>query len=155
MGRGGHDAMVYCSHLQLAVTTGRSPVATLPLDPFPPEAVVPIGLSPPCDLPLPPCPIISSLLPFPFPWSVVPTGPPDLPGFTSLCRVHIEEGNCLRRWPGASKRHPKPAVRYLSPTAAGGPWDVPLRGLFPRRGHITTSCLQIPALSPPFGERST
>ena len=27
--------------------------------------------------------------------------------------------------------HPKPAVRYLSPTAAGGPWDVHLRGLFP------------------------
>ena len=31
-----HDAMVCCSHLQLAVPTGRSPFAALPLDPFPP-----------------------------------------------------------------------------------------------------------------------
>ena len=30
--------------------------------------------------------------------------------------------------------HPKPAVRYLSPAAAGGPWDVHLRGRFPDRG---------------------
>ena len=54
-----------------------------------------------------------------------------------------------------SSSHPKPALRYLSPTAAGGPWDVHLRVLFPQRGHITTSCLQIPVLSPPFGERIT
>ena len=50
--------------------------------------------------------------------------------------------------------HPKPAVRYLSPTAAYGPWDVHLWS-FPQRGHITTSCLQIPVLSPPFGEHIT
>ena len=31
--------------------------------------------------------------------------------------------------------HPKPAVRHLSPTAAGGPWDVHLRGLSPTRAH--------------------
>ena len=30
--------------------------------------------------------------------------------------------------------HPKPAVRYLSPTAAGGPWDGHLRGRFPGEG---------------------
>ena len=30
--------------------------------------------------------------------------------------------------------HPKPAVRYLSPTAASGPWDGHLRGRFPDRG---------------------
>ena len=30
--------------------------------------------------------------------------------------------------------HPKPAVRYLSPTAAGGPWDGYLRGRFPDGG---------------------
>ena len=30
--------------------------------------------------------------------------------------------------------HPKPAVRYLSPTAAGGPWDGHLRGRFPDGG---------------------
>ena len=29
--------------------------------------------------------------------------------------------------------HPKPAPRYLSPTAAGGPWDGHLRGCFPDR----------------------
>ena len=30
--------------------------------------------------------------------------------------------------------HPKPAVRYLSPMAAGGPWDGHLRGRFPDGG---------------------
>ena len=30
--------------------------------------------------------------------------------------------------------HPKPVVRYLSPTAAGGPWDGHLRGRFPDGG---------------------
>ena len=49
---------------------------------------MPIGLSPPFDLPLPPCPNLPSLLPFPFPWSVVPTEPRDLPCFTSPRRVH-------------------------------------------------------------------
>ena len=33
---GWHDAMVYCSRLQLAAPTGRSPSAAFPLDPFPP-----------------------------------------------------------------------------------------------------------------------
>ena len=40
----------------------------VPWDPFPPSAAVPIGPSPPCALPLPPWPILPSLLPFPFPW---------------------------------------------------------------------------------------
>ena len=31
---------------------------------------MPIGRSPPCVLPLPPCPILPSLLPFPFPWTL-------------------------------------------------------------------------------------
>ena len=82
--------LVCCSRLQLPAPTGRSPFAALPLDPFPSSAVVPIGLSP--------------LLLFPFPCSVVPTEPPDLPCFTSLRRVHAEEGKCVRRWPNASKR---------------------------------------------------
>ena len=30
--------------------------------------------------------------------------------------------------------HPKPAVRYLSPTAAGGPWNGHLRGRLPNKG---------------------
>ena len=58
---GWHVALVYCSQLQLAGPIGRSPFAALPLDPFPPQAVVPIGLSLPCVLPLPPCPIFPSL----------------------------------------------------------------------------------------------
>ena len=98
---------------------------------------------------------LSPLLPFPFPWSVVPTEPLDLPYLTSLCRVHTEEGNCLRRWPGASKR-PSQAGGEL-PLPNGGFWALgcPLAGSFPQQVHITTSLLQIPALSPPFGERIT
>ena len=53
--RGRHDA-VACIGLSFPWTL------SLPL------AVVPSGLSPPCVLPLPPWPIFSSLLPFPFPW---------------------------------------------------------------------------------------
>ena len=96
-----------------------------------------------------------TLLPFPFPWSVVPTEPPDLPCFTSLCRVHAEEGRCLRRWPGASQR-PSQAGGEV-PLPNGGWWALgwPLAGSFPRRGHITTFRLQVPALSPSFGERNT
>ena len=33
---GWHDAMVFCSRLQLVAPTGRSPFAARPLDPFPP-----------------------------------------------------------------------------------------------------------------------
>ena len=35
--------------------------------------------------------------------------------------------------------HPKLAVRYLSPAAAGGPWDVHLRGRFPDGAHNNLS----------------
>ena len=38
---------------------------------------MPIGLSPPCALPLPAWPTLASLLTLPFPWSVVPTEAPD------------------------------------------------------------------------------
>ena len=138
---------------------------------------MPISFSPPFDLPRPPCPNLPSplpfpfpwpfppwavvpiglatLLPFPFPWSVVPTEPPDLPCFTSLRRVHAEEGKCLRCWPGASKR-PSQAGGEV-PLPNGGLWALgwPLAGSFPRRGHITTFLLQVPALSPSFGERNT
>ena len=78
-----------CFGLQLAAPIGRLPLtALLPSDPPPPQAVVPIGLSPPSDLPLPPWPILPSLLPLPFPREVVPTEPPDFPCFTAPCRVH-------------------------------------------------------------------
>ena len=43
-GGGWHDATV-CFVLQPAAPIGRSPPAALPLDPFPPSAAVPIGLS--------------------------------------------------------------------------------------------------------------
>ena len=94
-------------------------------------------------------------LPFPVPWSVVPTEPPDLPCFTSLCRVHTEEGNCLRRWPGASKWQSQAGGEVPLPNSGWWALGCPLAGPFPRQGHITTSCLQIPVLSPPFGERIT
>ena len=56
-GGGGHVAWVHCSRLQLAAPIGRS---SLPLEPFPPSAVVLISLSLPCVLPLPPCAIFPS-----------------------------------------------------------------------------------------------
>ena len=46
-GGGGAVVLVCYSRLQLAAPIGRSPFAALPLAPFPPKAVVPIGLSPP------------------------------------------------------------------------------------------------------------
>ena len=49
-GRFWHDALVRCSRLQRAAPIGRLPFASLPLDPFSPSAVVPIGLSPPLTL---------------------------------------------------------------------------------------------------------
>ena len=100
------------------------------------------------------CISLSPLLPFPFPWSVVPTEPPDLPCFTSPHRVHAEEGECLHRWPGASKR-PSQAGGEV-PLPNGGWWALgcPLAGSFPRRGHITTFRLQDPALSLSFDERN-
>ena len=66
-----------CCCLQRPAPIGRSPLTTaLPLNPLPPQAAVPIGLSPPCALPL---------LPLPFPPEVVPTEPPDCPCFTAPC----------------------------------------------------------------------
>ena len=89
-------------HFPVIKGEGQGPNSLWPLrlDPFPPSAVVPIGLSPPCVLPLPPWPVFPSLLPLPFPWSVVPTEPPDFPSFMALCQVHTEEGNCPCRWGG-------------------------------------------------------
>ena len=105
-GGGGHDAWL-CRCLQLAAPAGLSPLTTaLPLNAFPLQAAAPSGLSPPCGLPLPAWPILTSLHALPFPWYVVPTEPPDCPGFATPCRVHTEEGNGPRRWPGAPKRTP-------------------------------------------------
>ena len=89
---------------------------------FPPRAVVSIGLSP--------------LLPFPFLWSVVLTEPPSFHYFTSLCRVYTEEGNCLRRWLGASKRSSHAGGE--GPLPNGGFWALgcPRAGSFsPTRAH--------------------
>ena len=152
-GRGvGMSPLVYFARLQPA---GLSPFAALPLDPFPPSAVVPISLSPPRALP--PCPILPSPLPFPFPWpfppsavvsiglspllrfpfpwSVVPTEPPDLPCFTSLCVESTQrKATAFAVGQVRASDHPKLAVKYLSPTAAGGPWDVYLWARFPDGG---------------------
>ena len=61
----------------------------------------------------------------------------------------------LRRWPGASKR-PSQAGGEV-PLPNGGWWALgwPLAGSFPRWGRITTFRIQVPALSPSFGERNT
>ena len=66
-GGGWHAALVCCYRLRRAAPAGRSPFAAVALDLFPPQAAVPIGLSPPRVRPLPPWPILPSLLPFPFP----------------------------------------------------------------------------------------
>ena len=106
-------------------------------------------LSPPCVLPLPTVP---SLLPFPFLWSVVPTEPPDFACFTALCRVHTEEGNIPRRWPGASKRSSQTGGEGPLPNGSLWALGCPLAGSLPRRGHITTFCPSDPTLSLPCGE---
>ena len=63
-----HDAWLCCC-LQLAASIGLSPLTiALPLKRFPPQVAVPIGLSPPCALPLPAWPFLTSLLTLPFPW---------------------------------------------------------------------------------------
>ena len=96
------------------------------------------------------CPIFPSLLPFPFPWSLVPL---DFPCFTALCQVHTEEGNCPRRWLGVSKRSSQPGGEGPLPNSGFWAPGCPLAGSFPRHGHITTFCLSVPALRPPCGER--
>ena len=55
--------------------------AALPLRPLPPQAAMPIGLSPPSR---PPSPCLAYPHPLPFPREVVPTGPPDCPCSTAV-----------------------------------------------------------------------
>ena len=105
---------------------------------------------PPCVLPLPPCPIFPSLLPFPLPWSVVLTEPPDVPYFIALCRIHTE-GNFPRRCPGASKQSSQTSSAGPLPNSGFWALGCPPVGFIPRLGHITTLCLFLPALSPPCG----
>ena len=62
----------------------------------------------------------TSVFPFPFPWSVAPTDPPDFPCFTAPCRVHTEEGNGPRRWPGASKHLAPPPSPHPGGGGGGG-----------------------------------
>ena len=113
-----HDACVDCC-LKLAALIGLSPLAfVLSLNPFPPQAAVPIGLTPPRALDLPVGPVLFSLHTLPVPWLVVPTKPPDCPCATALCQVHTEEGSGPCHWPGASRQTPH--------TGGGGP--LPMRG---------------------------
>ena len=91
-GRGGHNASVDCC-LKLVVPTGLSPLTpVLSLNPFPLQAAVPIGLSPPGTLDLPVLPVLTSPPFLPFPWWVVPTEPPDCPCVTALRPVYTEGG---------------------------------------------------------------
>ena len=69
----------------------------LSLNPFPLQAAVPIGLSPPRTLDPPVLPILTSLHPHPPVYqSVVPTEPSDCPCFTARCWVNTEEGKHTR-----------------------------------------------------------
>ena len=120
--KGCHVIMVYSSHLQRAAPTGRSPFAAHPLDPFPPQAVVPIGLSPlypSSSFPLLSFGRLCQRSPRTFPVSLLCVG-------STQRRATVLAVGQVR-----PSGHPEPAVRGLSPTAAFGPWDVPLRGLFP------------------------
>ena len=170
-----HDAMVCCSRLQLAAPTGQLPFAAFPwtlslrrrwcpsASHHPVTFLFLLALAFPLYFPSlslglslhrPWCPSASHHS-FPsFPLVGCANGA-DLPCFTSLCRVHTEEGTCLRRWPGVSKRPSQAGGEVPLPNSGCWALGCPLAVSFPRRGHITTSCLQIPALSPPFGERIT
>ena len=71
-GGGGFGMRPWCDDL---VCSGRRLLANRHSLPFPwtlSLRVVPISFSPPCDLPLPPCPNCPSPLPFPFPWPFPP-----------------------------------------------------------------------------------
>ena len=123
---------------------------------------MPIGLSPPCDLPVPPCPTFPSLLPFPFPRSVVPTEPSDFPCFTALCRVPTEEGNvprkvggggggwfCLPYGLGAARRQ---LLTFPVKGLGSGQSPAPTRGrMVHRRGGDSSVSLPCPTHPPSPG----
>ena len=86
-----------------------------PLNPLPPQAAVPLGLSPPRAPPLPLC------LAYPHPHThplslslrrLCQRSPRDCPCSTALCRVRTAEGTGPRRWPGASKWTPPSRRRW-------------------------------------------
>ena len=62
----------------------------------------------------------------------------DFPCFTALCRVHTEEANCPRRWPGASKWTPHTGGGERGGRGGGiptrGVWDRVESGSLRRRG---------------------
>ena len=60
--------------------------------------------------------------------------------FTALCRVHTEEGNYSRCWPGASKWTPHTSG---GPLPNGGFWAAgcSLAGSLPQQGHIPIVCV--------------
>ena len=120
-----HDASLCCCRQRAAPTgacIGLSPlILALLLNPFPPQAGVPIGLSPPCALRLPAWPFRTSLLPFlslrrlcqwsPQTWLV-----------SLLCVESTQmKATAIAVGQVRPSGHPKPAVRYLSPTVAVGP----------------------------------
>ena len=130
MGGGGgwHDASLCCC-LQLAAPVGLSPltlaVSLNPVPPHHPQAAAPISLSPPCALPLPAWPTLTSPLTLPSLGRLCQRSPWTVP--VSLLCV----GSTRRR-----ARRPVPAVGDPSPTAAFGPQDVHLWGRFPNVGGL-------------------
>ena len=101
--------MVRCSHLQLVAPTGHS----LPLVPFPPSAVVPISLSPPCVLPL--CLaylFLSTSLSFPS--GGCANGAPELSLF-----------HCSVSGPHGGGRRPSPVIRCVQVVIPNRRWGPP------------------------------
>ena len=132
MPRGGggawHDARLCCCLLR-AAPIGLSPLAlSLLSNPFPPQAAVPIGPSPPRALTLPlPGLSLPPLHPLPFPSGRCANGAPGLS--LSHCPVSGPHGGGQRPSPLA-----RPVQVDTPVTAAFGPRDVHLRGHLPHSG---------------------
>ena len=68
--------------------------------------------------------------------SLHPLQPWDCPCFTALCRIHTQESNGPRHWPGASRRTPH--TSGAGPLPNGRFWapGCPTAGSFPPRKHL-------------------
>ena len=130
-----HDACAECC-VKLAAPIGLLPLArVLSLNPLPPQAAMPIGLSPRCALDPPVLPILTSLLPLPSPPQVVPTKPPDFPCLSPVSRLSRggQQPSPVARRIQADNPYPPQWRRFLRCWALG----CPLAGevTSPRRGR--------------------
>ena len=101
-----------CCGLQLAAPNGRSPLTAPPLDPLPPSAVVPIGLSPPSCPPSPSLAYRSLSTSLSFPSGGCASGAPRLSLF-----------HCSVSGPHGGGQLPLPLARCLQ-VGTPLPWDM-------------------------------